>query len=399
MIESFLEYLSLEKKYSINTLVAYRKDLLSFKAFLENEYNQQDLLKINYSQIRSWIVSLVDKKISNRTINRKISSLKSFYKFLQKTKQIDFNPLSKHRALKVAKKVQIAFSIKEINEVISFISQDDSFVSVRNKLIVELFYSTGIRRIELINLKEGDISFSNKTIKVLGKRNKERFVPLLASVNKTLKEYLKLKKSIFKNSEELLVTEKGNKIYETLVYRVINSYFSQVSSKVKKSPHILRHSFASHLLNEGADLNSVKELLGHSSLASTQVYTNNSLGVLKKVYKQAHPRSNKKEWSMKVFTQSVNFNADKELVSFVEKKVGALVRYHDKIVDAEVFLKVQNTSDKENKITEVKINIPGSELIIKRETKTFEEGVNSAVDNLKRQLKRSKEKHRDSLIS
>ena len=294
MIDSFLEYLSLEKKYSVHTITAYKNDLISFRDFIQTEYNQENLLEVHYPQIRSWIVSLVDLEISNRTINRKISSLKSFYKFLQKTKQIEGNPLSKHKALKVAKKVQVPFTAKEINSVINNISLEDDFVSVRNKLIVELFYSTGIRRAELINIKEQNISFSDRTIKVLGKRSKERFVPLLESVIQTLKKYVELKKEYTNDLEELFITEKGNKIYETLVYRIINSYFSTVSSKVKKSPHILRHSFATHLLNEGADLNSVKELLGHSSLASTQVYTHNSLDVIKKIYNQAHPRSNKK---------------------------------------------------------------------------------------------------------
>ena len=295
MIDSFLDYLSLEKKYSIHTVIAYKNDLITFKSFLVDEYGEEDLMEVHYPQIRSWIVSLVDQKISNRTVNRKVSSLKSFYKFLQKSEQLKINPLSKHKALKVGKKVQIPFTLKEINSVINTIEEEEDFTAIRNKLIVEVFYSTGIRRAELINIKEKDISFSDGTIKVLGKRNKERFVPLLQSVVSTLEKYLKLKSSLSKGLEELFITDKGNKIYETLVYRVINSYFSNVSSKVKKSPHILRHSFATHLLNEGADLNSVKELLGHSSLASTQVYTHNSLDVIKKVYKQAHPRSNKIE--------------------------------------------------------------------------------------------------------
>ncbi|SDS20385.1 integrase/recombinase XerC [Polaribacter sp. KT25b] len=295
MITHFLDYLSLEKKYSIHTVTAYKNDLISFRDFLITEYNQEELVSVSYPQIRNWIVSLVDSDISNRTINRKVSSLKSFYKFLQKSEQITINPLSKHKALKVAKKVQVPFTSKEINSVINIINEENDFISVRNKLIVELFYSTGIRRIELINIKEKNISFSNKTIKVLGKRNKERFVPLLQSVVCTLKNYLELKKEFSIGLEEVFITEKGNKIYETLVYRVINSYFSKVSSKVKKSPHILRHSFATHLLNEGADLNSVKELLGHSSLASTQVYTHNSLEVIKKVYNQAHPRGQHKK--------------------------------------------------------------------------------------------------------
>ena len=295
MIDAFLDYIFLEKKYSVNTVTAYKNDLLSFRDFIIVEYNQDNLLEVLYPQIRNWIVSLVNANISNRTINRKVSSLKSFYKFLQKSEQIVINPLSKHKALKTAKKVQVPFTAKEINSVIENISKENNFTSIRNKLIVELFYSTGVRRIELINIKEKNISLSSGTIKVLGKRNKERFVPILNSVALTLKNYLEIKKDYSKNLEELFITENGNKIYETLVYRIINSYFSQVSSKVKKSPHILRHSFATHLLNEGANLNSVKELLGHSSLASTQVYTHNSLDAIKKVYNQAHPRSIKKD--------------------------------------------------------------------------------------------------------
>jgi len=293
LIDSFLAYITLEKKYSIHTITAYKNDLISFTDFLVTQYNQENLLEVHYPQIRSWIVTQVADKISNRTINRKVSSLKSFYKFLQKTKQIAANPLSKHKALKIEKRVQVPFSFKEIDAVLKEVAIDNDFISVRNKLIVELLYSTGIRRAELIHLKERDVSLTDKTIKVLGKRNKERFIPLLNSVIQTLKEYLELKKEFTIGEEELFITEKGNKLYETLVYRVINSYFSRVSSKEKKSPHILRHSFATHLLNGGADLNSVKELLGHSSLASTQVYTQNSLDVLKKVYNQAHPRSNK----------------------------------------------------------------------------------------------------------
>ncbi|RCS28122.1 integrase [Polaribacter sp. WD7] len=295
MIESFLEYLTFEKKYSKHTVSAYKNDLTSFQDFLITEFNQENLLQVHYTQIRSWVVSLVDLKISNRSINRKVSSLKSFYKFLQKTKQVEVNPLSKHKALKVEKKVQVPFNQKEINQVISNVENANDFVSVRNKLIVELFYSTGIRRTELIHVKEQDVDIAQKTIKVLGKRNKERYVPLLNSVIHTLHNYLHLKAEYSTESKELFITEKGNKIYETLVYRIINSYFSKVSTKEKKSPHILRHSFATHLLNEGADINSVKELLGHSSLASTQVYTNTSLYKLKKVYNQAHPRSSKKK--------------------------------------------------------------------------------------------------------
>ena len=292
-IAHFIEYLSFEKKYSLHTTRAYQDDLTSFQNFCDQTFGATALKDVNYSQIRSWIVAMVNQKMSNRTINRKISSLKTFYKFLVKTKQLKESPLLTHKALKVSKRVQVPFSKKEMNAVIDNLSVDDDFESIRNKLIVELLYSTGMRRAELIELKTAAINFSNATLKVLGKRNKERYMPLLNSVQQTLKEYINKRKEIVSVEAYLFITKKGNKMYPNLVYRIINEYFSSISSKVKKSPHVIRHSFATHLLNEGADLNSVKELLGHSSLASTQIYTHSSLNELKKVYNQAHPRSTK----------------------------------------------------------------------------------------------------------
>ncbi len=293
--KSFIDYLHLEKKYSLHTITAYQNDLESFLEFASANYEYSEIETVNYSIIRSWIVFLVDLGISNQTINRKISSLKSYYKFLLKTGQLEINPLAKHKALKTSKKIQVPFSEKEINNVLELLDIGIDFEGLRNKLIVELFYSTGIRRAELINLKVADVSLSQKTIKVLGKRNKERIIPLLPSVSETFQKYFEERKHLSKvtDAEYVFLTSKGNKIYETFVYRVINSYFSKASEKVKKSPHILRHSFATHLLNEGADLNAVKELLGHSSLASTQVYTHNSIATLKQVYQNSHPRNSK----------------------------------------------------------------------------------------------------------
>lgn len=290
---SFSEYLLHEKKYSKLTVKAYLTDLESFSVFVNDDYDSKIIQNVNYSQIRSWIVSLVEQEISNRSINRKVSSLNSYFKFLMKTETIKANPLSKHKALKTTKKVQIPFSQKEMEEVIQILELETDFKGLRNRLIVELFYATGIRRIELIQIKLKDLDLTNRTLKVLGKRNKERFVPLIDSVVITANNYLQLRNEleIIEDTEYLFLTEKGLKIYETLVYRVINEYFSMASSKVKKSPHILRHSFATHLLNQGADLNAVKELLGHSSLAATQVYTHNSIAELKIVYANAHPRS------------------------------------------------------------------------------------------------------------
>ena len=276
-ISHFITYLDCEKKYSPYTLTAYRKDLSSFKDFCESEFEIEEVSGVSYSVIRSWVVKLVEDGISNRSINRKISSLRSYFNFLLKSKQIQEHPLRKHKALKVEKRINVPFSEKEINEVLDFFDQADGFEQIRDKLIIELLYTTGMRRAELIGLKNTSIDLSQSIVKVLGKRNKERQLPLLLSVVGTVEKYKLLRKDIVSETDSFLITKKGDDIYPTLVYRIINEYFSKVSVKVKKSPHIVRHSFATHLLSEGADLNSVKELLGHSSLASTQVYTHSNL--------------------------------------------------------------------------------------------------------------------------
>jgi len=293
LIDQFLEYLSLEKKYSIHTIDAYRNDLQAFRLFCAKEFPTQDIDTIDYQLIRPWIVSLVTNGIGNRSVNRKVSSLKSYYKFLVRIEQIEVSPLLAHKALKVSQRVQVPFSQDELAQVIDVLAIADDFVSMRNKLVVELLYSTGMRRSELIELNLDAVDLNNQLVKVLGKRNKERIIPLISTVQESIKKYMNYRSEIESNASQLLITKKGNKLYPTLVYRIINEYFSKVSTKVKKSPHIIRHSFATHLLNEGADLNSVKELLGHSSLASTQVYTHSNLKELKKVYNQAHPRSDK----------------------------------------------------------------------------------------------------------
>ncbi|WP_395634307.1 tyrosine-type recombinase/integrase [Flavobacterium sp.] len=291
----FRDYLGLEKNYSPHTVTAYLNDLDFFQAFLKGAFEDDDLIRVNYNQIRAWIVSLSDDGVSNSSINRKISSLKSFYKFLLKTKQIETSPLLKHKALKSPKKLQIPFSEKELDLVLNQIVYPEGFEGVRDKLVVDLFYTTGIRRAELIGLKLHNVDLSNGTIKVLGKRNKERIIPVLPVVQNQIRIYLdersRLQRIIDDDSFFLLL--KGVKLNDSFVYRLINYYFSNVSEKVKKSPHILRHTFATHLLNHGADINSVKELLGHSSLASTQVYTHSSLAELKKIYGSAHPRNQK----------------------------------------------------------------------------------------------------------
>ncbi len=294
-VKAYQEYLIKEKNYSALTVNAYLNDILAFETYLNTCYDAIDLKDVAYGVIRSWIVFLVENNNANKTINRKISSLKSFYKFLLKIKAIDANPLLKHKSLKVPKKVQIPFSVTETVAVFEENDFPDDFEGIRNRLIIELFYTTGMRRAELISLTVSNIDFANKSLKVIGKRNKERIIPLLPCTISLLMKYQQLIKTTFENlnSEVLILSKKGNKISESFVYRLINDYFSSVSQKVKKSPHVLRHTFATHLLNNGADLNSVKELLGHASLSSTQIYTHSSLAELKKIYEGAHPRSQK----------------------------------------------------------------------------------------------------------
>jgi integrase/recombinase XerC len=291
--DAFRAYLEMEKKYSPHTVNAYLNDIMYFETFNELHFDQKNVERVNYSQIRDWIVSLVDDNMSNVSVNRKIASLKAFYKFLLKIKQIEVNPLLKHKALKSAKTLQIPFSEKEVAGVLDQMQNPVGFEEVRNKLIVELFYTTGLRRTELIGLKINDVDLFNGVIKVLGKRNKERILPVLPIILVQFSLYMKERADLqfVVDGDYFFLTKKGLKLNNSFVYRLINSYFSTVSEKVKKSPHVLRHTFATHLLNNGADLNSVKELLGHSSLASTQIYTHNSLLELKKVYGNAHPRN------------------------------------------------------------------------------------------------------------
>ncbi|MBN8566578.1 MAG: tyrosine-type recombinase/integrase [Flavobacteriales bacterium] len=294
-LNTFQDYLHMQKNYSLHTVKAYMKDLEDFEAFNQLHFEQDSIDFVDYPQIRSWIVSLIDNNLSTTSVNRKISSLKSYYKFLLRIKVIEKSPLLKHKALKTPKKVQIPFSEKEVDLVLNQIQYPDGFEGCRDKLIIDLFYTTGIRRAELLSLTVQSIDFSQSLLKVIGKRNKERIVPLLPIVKNQLESYISQRNKIqLINAEQsLFVTQNGVKLNDTFVYRLINHYFSNVSEKVKKSPHILRHTFATHLLNNGADLNSVKELLGHSSLASTQVYTHSNLAELKKIYLEAHPRNSK----------------------------------------------------------------------------------------------------------
>tara|TARA_B100001057_G_scaffold479050_1_gene550210 strand:+ start:3563 stop:4444 length:882 start_codon:yes stop_codon:yes gene_type:complete len=288
---NFFDYLKKEKNYSDNTIVAYKKDINTFSKFCSEELNKKNISHLDYKIIRNWIVKLSDSNLSPLTINRKISALSRYYDFLIKINEIKESPLKKHKRLKVQSKIIIPFSEEEVLTVIDVFHDD--FEGKRNMLIIEMLYSTGLRRDELINIKIDDIFFDDSLIKVRGKRNKERLVPIITTLKQSMNIYLELRNKIKTKFNNLFITSKGTKIGPSLVYRIVKKYFSKVSTKVKRSPHVLRHSFATHLLNNGADINSIKEILGHSSLASTQIYTKIKLPKIISDYQKNHPRERK----------------------------------------------------------------------------------------------------------
>lgn len=287
MIETFLKYIEFEKRYSKHTIISYQTDLEQFKNFLATIYPELTLVNVDYRILRSWIVSLVDKNIENTSVNRKIASLRSFYKFLLKREHIQDDPTWKLKVLKKSKILPHFVNEDDMGRLLDQLTFENDFPGQRDKIVMEMLYGTGIRLSELIGLSVADVNFTNETIKVLGKRNKERIIPFSKSLGQSIKKYLSYKD----NENSLLITSNnGDALYPMLVYRIVKKYLSLVNVD-KKSPHVLRHTYATHLLNKGAELNAVKDLLGHTSLAATQVYTHNSIEKLKTVFKNAHPKA------------------------------------------------------------------------------------------------------------
>ena len=290
-ISEFCDYLSHQKRYSTHTVNAYKKDLEQFNQFLLTDYENDSFKEVNSSIIRTWIVQLIENDLSPRSINRKISTLKSFYKYLLKNNEIETNPLLKVITPKTSKRLPVFVGESEITDLFAQIEFPNNYEGSRDNLILELFYATGIRLSELVNLQLNSIDFHNSTIKVIGKRNKERIIPFGNNLKLTIDKYYKEREKLESTDTTLFLTKVGKKIYPKLVYRVVKHYLSLVTTASKKSPHILRHTFATHMLNNGADLNSIKELLGHSNLSATQVYTHNTVEKLKNIHKQAHPKA------------------------------------------------------------------------------------------------------------
>mgnify|MGYP003322739714 CR=1 FL=1 len=293
-VAAFLRYLTAEKNYSAHTLRAYRKDLDDFMLHCTTNYQLKNLTKVHYAMVRDYIVALSKKGLTMRSINRKCVTLNSFYNYLRTIGAIDKHPLAQHKSLKAEKSFIVPFSESEVDHAIQQIDQS-TFSGLRDATAIELFYSTGMRQAELIGLRVSDIDWAQQQLRILGKRNKERLVPMLPSLIATLKTYCEQRNEIdnAKTHDFLLVTDKGKKTYPSFVYRLIKLYFNEVSFKIRTSPHVLRHSFATHMLDAGADINVVKEILGHENLAATQEYTKVQLPKVQDAYRAAHPRAKK----------------------------------------------------------------------------------------------------------
>lgn len=291
-IPAFLEYLSLEKKCSPHTLKAYQANLEAFEVFITEQGSLEAIEEVSYGEIRAWIVSLIQSGNTPRTVNRKLSALRSYYKFLLRIGSIPVSPLKEHKALKTDTKVALPFSQEEIQRLLAADFFPGDYTGVLQRTVIQLLYYTGIRRSELIELKVQDVDLSEGLMKVLGKRNKERLLPLLPEIKTQLTQLLEQQKQyqISRESEHFFVNSRGKKLSEAFVYETVKTYLSKVSTKTKRSPHVLRHSFATHLLDQGADLNAIKDLLGHSSIAATQHYTHSSMKKIQDIYKKAHPR-------------------------------------------------------------------------------------------------------------
>ena len=293
MRDSFFKYLQFEKRLSQNTLKAYENDLTQFSEFIQSNYPDSTPETSDYNIIRSWIITLVDNGIVSRSVNRKIAALRTYFRFLQKRGMVTKDPMIKINALKTSRKLPSFVKENDMNHLLDDVHFDDTHEGQRDKLILELFYATGIRLTELITLKENQIDLRNQTIKVLGKRNKERIIPFSKSIVQTIEAYRSRKKKEIeiKDHGYLFVTHQGEPCYPMMIYRTVKKYLSMHTTSEKINPHVLRHTYATHLLNKGAEINAVKDLLGHSSLAATQVYTHNSIEKLKKVFDQAHPKA------------------------------------------------------------------------------------------------------------
>ncbi len=397
LIDGFLNYLRFERNYSDYTVESYAEDLNQFKMYVEEHqegaFNPDE---IDSSLVRSWLVCLMNAKYSPSSVNRKLSSLKSFFKYLMKQNVVSVNPLRLINGPKNKKRLPYFIKDEDLEQLLDGDGFGDDFEGIRNRAILEMLYDTGIRRSELVGIRNVDIDYDAMLLKVTGKRNKQRLIPFAKGLKDLMQAYEKTRDQEFGQAREgdcFFVRKNGEPLSAGIVYYVVKKQLSAIPMLSKRSPHVLRHSFATSMLNNGAGLNAVKDLLGHSSLASTSVYTHTSFEELKKVY-HAHPRAKKEEVIMDVRIQAIHFDASAQLEAFIQKKVSKLEQYFDGILMAEVVLKVVKPETANNKQVSMKLSIKNGECFADKVSDTFEEAVDDCVEALEKQLVKFKEKNR-----
>lgn len=393
-LEKFLRYLRYEKNYSSYTVLFYQRDLEQFIEYRNAYRTDAQEMPIESDDVRNWVMSLGEQGLSPRTIGRKISSLRSYCRYAQSVGEMQDNPVADVKLPKMKKQLPSFVRPEAMHRLYSDGTDEPAdFSYLRDSLIVAMLYETGMRRAELIGLQDAAVDNRTCELRVLGKRNKERIIPYGESLQQSIEVYRRVRDQRFGQCATFFVLDNGEPIYEKYVYRVVRQALGSVTTLQKRSPHVLRHTFASAMLNGGAGINSVKELLGHSSLASTEVYTHITFEQLKQSYKHAHPRAEKKEDIMDVRIQAIHFDATAQLESFIQKKVSKLSRFHDGIMEAEVTLKVVKPETAMNKEAGVKLLLAGNEdLFSCKVADTFEEAVDLAVEALERQLEKTKKK-------
>ena len=394
MIQSFLQYIRYEKNYSSHTVLSYQTDIEQLRDFIITQKGGFDPKNLTSDELREWVIALMDVGEKPSSVKRKLSAVRSFYKFLNLKNLTDNNPTLKIVAPKVPKSLPKFFYEKDLDNCLEVSEKNCNFEGARNSLIIELIYQTGLRRSEVANLEDVNVDVINRQLKVLGKGNKERVVPFGRGLAEMIETYrAKRDGEVDVNTTKFFVHQKGTALNPMHIYNVVRKLMGAVTTQEKRSPHVLRHTFATSLLNDGADVKAIKDLLGHETLAATQVYTHASFEQIKKSYQQAHPRGEKeKEDTMEVRIQSIHFDATEKLQQFIEKKVNKLERISDELSTAEVILKVVKPETSENKEAKITVLAPNTEFFASKVCDTFEEAIDLCVEALEKQIKKAKEK-------
>lgn len=394
MIDKYLQYIRYEKNYSSHTVLSYKNDLEQFSGFITTQKGTFKPENITPDDVREWIISLMDIGEKTTSVNRKISALRGFYKYLNRNGLIISNPTLKIINPKNPKPLPVFFQEKEMDKCLEISEKDTTFEGVRDTLLVEIIYQTGLRNSEVSNLQDVDVDTVRKQLKVTGKGNKQRIIPFGDELALRVDDYRKTRqREIGDTNGAFFVTDKNTQLSTSKIYGIVKKLMSNVTTKQKRSPHVLRHTFATTLLNDGADINTIKELLGHSSLAATQVYTHATFDKIKSIYQKTHPRGgNKKGGIMEVRIQAIKFDATEKLQQFINKKISKLEKMYDDITTAEVYLKVVKPESAENKEAEITIIAPNAKFFASKVCDTFEEAVDLCVDALEKQIEKAKSK-------